>query len=231
MRLIPLLLVLAAALSSLTGSAQKTDAQAWAKIARYAADNTAVTAAPKYVFMGNSITEFWPEKDPGFFVANNIVGRGVAGQTSAQMLLRFVPDVVNLKPKGVLILAGINDIAENAGPYSEEFTMDNIRAMVLMARSAGIVPILATVLPASSIYWNKDVTDVSEKIQSLNGRIKTFAVEQGLYCIDWYPGLVGLDARSINPDFSDDGLHPNETGYAVMEALALPSLNAALLGR
>lgn len=225
-----LILLIATISIFISAAAQTVDAVRWSGMARYAADNSA-GSRPDYVFMGNSITDFWPGKSPEFFSAKNYIGRGISGQTTAQMLLRFVPDVIERSPKGVLILAGVNDIAENAGEYSEDFTFGNIRAMAMLARSAGIVPVLTTVLPCSTFYWRPDVKDASEKIQSLNSRIKAYAVEQGLYCIDWYPALVGTDARSINPQYSDDGIHPNATGYKIMEAVALPTLQQAIINR
>ncbi len=224
-----LLIAVAALIAAFSVSAQSVDAVKYADLARYNAANDSVTAAPKFVFIGNSITDNWAKFRPEFFAAKNYLGRGISGQTTSQMLLRFVADVVENHPSGVLILAGTNDIAENSGQYSEEFTFNNLRAMVMLAKSAGITPVMATLVPCSNFYWRSDIKDVAEKVQSLNSLIKAFAVEQGLYCIDWYPALVGKDGVSLNPDFTKDGVHPNVSGYEVMEALALPVLEQAIM--
>lgn len=200
------------------------------KFERYAEDNRQVLAnadsAVSVVFFGNSITQFWASMR-GFFADNGFCGRGIAGQTSYEFLLRFRDDVVNLHPKVVVINAGTNDIAENTFPYVSERTMGNIRSMVEIARANGIDVILTSVLPAASFGWNKSITDAPEKIAALNDMISSYARENGIRYVDYHRALVAADGRSFDSRFCDDGVHPNAAGYEVMEALILPYVKPA----
>lgn len=140
----------------------------WPNYDRYAEANAQVTVAPKAVLMGDSITDGWPFADPEFFSDNNFVGRGISGQVTNQMLLRFRQDVIDLHPKYVVILAGTNDIAENSGKIDIEKTFGNIVSMCDLARANGIKPIICSVIPAASFYWHPHVTGAAEKIVQFN---------------------------------------------------------------
>lgn len=199
----------------------------WANKARYAQANKQLTADPTRlvytVLMGNSITENWFEIHPRFFTENGIVGRGISGQVSSQMLVRFRQDVINLRPQIVVINCGTNDIAENIGPYDEDMTMDNIQSMTELATNNGITVILSSVLPCNGFQWNSAIKDASAKIQKLNRRIKDYALSRGLYYIDYYPSMA-MDNGAMNPAYTFDGVHPNGAGYDIMERM----LNEAL---
>ena len=209
--------------AALYGMAQNKD---WANIQHYDAANKELIAKGKsehrVVFLGNSITDFWPVAHPGFFESNNFVGRGISGQTSYQFLTRFREDVVNLMPEAVVINAATNDIAENTGPYDEDRTFGNILSMVEIAQANGIKVILSTVLPAKGFGWNPAITDAPEKILKLNKRIAGYAAAHNIPFIDYFTPLVDADGVSLNPAYSGDGVHPNPQGYEVMEQTALP---------
>ena len=177
----------------------------------------------RIVFMGNSITQGWVEKRPDFFIDNNFVGRGIGGQTSPQMLSRFRNDVINLKPIAVIINAGTNDIADNTGKYDIEFTMGNIKSMADMARANNIQVILSSVLPAKGFRWNPEIKDSVEKIEELNKRIKAYAEEMNFLYIDYHSSLKD-EIGGLKAEFGDDGVHPNEVCYQVMEKIVLSLL-------
>ena len=207
---------------------QEAVAQDWADKAHYAKANAELIAngtdAQRVVMMGNSITEFWYDVHPDFFSANHLVGRGISGQVSSQMLARFRQDVINLSPRAVVINCGTNDIAENNGPYDEDITMDNIVSMAELAIYNGITVVLTSVLPCNSFCWNTSVKDVSDKIQSLNARIVGLAETLSVPYIDYYNLMVIEDSGAMNPAFTDDGVHPNPYGYNVMERLLAEKL-------
>ena len=203
-------------------------AQDWANKARYAQDNKTLLAMPedplRVVMMGNSITEFWEETHPGFFTANHLVCRGIGGQVSSQMLARFRQDVINLKPRIVVISCGTNDIAENNGPYDEDITLDNIKSMTELALAHGIEVVLTSVLPCDEFCWNPSVKNVPEKIANLNSRIMGYIAKLShVYYLDYFTYMT-LDGRSMNSSFTEDGVHPNALGYDVMEAQLLERL-------
>lgn len=198
----------------------------WANKARYAQSNIElfqVVDSARIVMMGNSITEYWEELHPGFFVENHLVGRGIGGQVSSQMLARFRQDVINLKPRAVVINCGTNDIAENNGPYDEDITMDNIMSMTELALAHGIQVVLSSVLPTDRFVWNTGVKDVVGKIGRLNARIKAYCEARQIPFLNYFPSLTA-DGSSMAAEYTDDGVHPNLTGYAVMEPLLLKQL-------
>jgi len=203
-------------------------AQDWSNKACYANANAELiangTSSQMVVLMGNSITEFWYETHPEFFTANHLVGRGIGGQVSSQMLARFRQDVINLNPRAVVINCGTNDIAENNGPYDEDITMDNIVSMAELAIYNGITVVLTSVLPCDSFCWNTSVKDAPAKIQSLNSRIIGLAEALSVPYIDYYNLMVIEDTGAMNPAYSDDGVHPNPYGYQVMERLLVEKL-------
>lgn len=210
-------------------NAQKFDEMV--NLEKYAGANTQFGRPAKgekrVVFMGNSITENWAGKRKEFFASNNYIGRGISGQTSSQMLLRFRQDVINLKPTLVVINAGTNDIAEATGRYNPQFTLGNIKAMAELAEANGIKVILSSVLPAVSIPWNKEVQYVADKIEVLNVSIKAYAKEKGFPYIDYYSEMKDKD-RAMIAGYSSDGVHPVATGYEVMEKVAQPIIAEAL---
>ena len=203
-------------------------AQSWANKERYAQANAELLATARenslrVVLMGNSITEFWEETHPMFFVNNQLVCRGISGQVSSQMLARFRQDVISLKPRIVVINCGTNDIAENNGPYDEDITMDNIKSMTELARAHGIEVVLSSVLPCDNFCWNPAVRQVTNKISSLNRRILDYATSQHLLYIDYYSRMSTPRGGMIK-GYTDDGVHPNPAGYDTMEPLLLDAI-------
>lgn len=204
----------------------------FANFKRYEQANKELPAPAKkekrVVFMGNSITEGWVKIHPEFFKENGYVGRGISGQTSYQFLLRFREDVINLKPKLVIINAGTNDAAENTGPFDLDITFGNIASMAELAKANGIKVILTSVLPSSGFRWNKKVTDAADRIEALNAKIKAYAKENKIPYVDYYTPMVSGAERALNPAYSNDGVHPTLEGYLVMEALIKPAIEKAL---
>lgn len=197
--------------------ARKSD---WADLCRYRADNARLREGPasarRMVLIGDSITELWALDDPVLF-SGGIVGRGISGQTSPQILLRFQADVVALQPGVVHILAGTNDIAGNTGPTSADQYRDNIRAMVTLARSNGIRVILGAIPPAGHFPW-KPALKPAPQVVELNRWLESYAESEGLDFVDYHAALVDRDG-AMNPAFAFDGVHPNREGYRVMTRL------------
>lgn len=181
----------------------------------------------RVVFIGNSITENWVHLRYRFFVDNNYVCRGIGGQTSSLLLLRFRHDVIDLHPKIVVINAGINDIGEKTGEYDPVFTMDNIKSMAELADANGIRVILTSVLPCKGHGW-EPITEVPQKIDDLNNKIKAYAAEKDFCYVD-YNTPMRDEVFGMIPAYSLDGLHPNEEGYKViMEPLIQKAINDIL---
>lgn len=195
---------------------------------RYAKANKELGAPAKgekrVVLMGNSITDGWPHTRPDFFKNNNLIGRGIGGQTSYQFLLRFREDVINLQPKVVVINYGTNDIAENTGPYDEDLTYGNVLSMVELARYHKCKVILTSCLPAGGFSWRPAITDGMDKIRSLNARVKAYAEANKIPYVDYFNAMLNEDGTAMNPELANDnpGVHPNAAGYAIMESLLLP---------
>jgi alpha-L-fucosidase len=202
----------------------------WANLHKYEKANAEV-GLPKanedrVVFMGNSITEGWVRNDPEFFHSNSYIGRGISGQTTMQMLLRFRPDVLDLKPKAVVILAGTNDIAANKGPVSIENTAGNIFSMVELAQANGIKVVLASVLPANRYSWRPAIYP-ADKIIALNKLIKAYAEEHNIVYLDYYSPMVDNE-KGLKSAYSKDGVHPTTKGFDVMEPLVQKAIDKAL---
>ena len=199
---------------------------------RYAQSNAALPAPQKgekrVVFLGNSITEGWARIHPEFFQKYGYIGRGISGQTSYNFLLRFREDVVKLQPKLVVINVGTNDVAENSCTYNEELTMGNLMTMVEIARYHKIKVILTSVLPAAAFGWNPSITDAPAKIKALNLRIKAYAQANKIPYVDYFTPLVDSDGKTLNPKYSNDGVHPTAPGYDIMEGLIVPAIKKAL---
>jgi lysophospholipase L1-like esterase len=225
-------LLLLAAIGLATSARAQAPVADWAKLARYADANQRLpapsAARPRVVLMGNSITDFWPKTDSAFFAGKTYeyVGRGISGQVSGHMLLRFWPDVIALQPKVAVILSGINDIAENAGPYSQEATLHNIMAMAELAMAHGIRVVLCSVLPAYDFPWRAGMQP-APKVVALNQQIKAYADQHHLVYLDYHTAMA--DARQGLPAaLAPDGVHPNLAGYRVMEPLLLRATAEAL---
>jgi len=200
----------------------EASAQDWPNLKRYAEKNKELINNPdamtNVVFIGNSITQGWASKNPSFFNDNNYVGRGISGQTTPQFLTRFREDVIKLKPQIVVINGGINDIAENTGPYNADFTFGNIMSMAELAKANDIKVILTSVLPASHIPWRDTITNVPEKIEVLNNNIKTYAELNGITYVDYFAQMVNNE-RGMIAEYTTDGVHVTDEGYRVMERL------------
>ncbi len=206
-----------------------TNAQDWANLEKYEKDNLKILESGKYptaVFMGNSITEGWWQQRPGFFSENGFVVRGIGGQTTPQMLIRFKPDVIDLKPEIVVILAGTNDIAGNTGPATVKMITDNLGAMAQLAKANGIMVIMSSILPVKEYPWSKEVDAVHE-IKLVNDWIKSYALAEGLVYLDYFSHMSDKE-DGLKKIYSDDGVHPNEDGYSVMEPLLLKAIELAL---
>ncbi|MBQ3873449.1 MAG: lipase [Bacteroidales bacterium] len=216
------ILILAAALEG--GLA----AQSFVHLERYKDANEQLAApakrAARTVLMGDSITDYWPKRYPEFFTDESRIGRGISGEVTAQMLLRFRSDVIDLGATRVVILAGTNDIALNQGDYNEDFTFGNIVSMVELAKAHKIKPVICSVLPAKKYRWRPEVTDAPAKIASLNKRLKEYAAKNHITYIDYFTPLVAEDGESLRNEYSPDGVHPNHDGYAVMESVYLKAL-------
>jgi lysophospholipase L1-like esterase len=210
----------------------------WPALARYAPDNSKLSPPAKgesrIVFMGDSITDSWDEERyGGFFPGKPYVNRGISGQTTPQMLLRFRPDVLALKPKVVVILAGTNDLAGNTGPTTPEAIQGNLTSMAELARANGIRVVLASVLPVSD-YEMRDGNPIvqtvrrpPEQIKALNEWIKEYAQKHKLIYLDYFSAMVD-DKGFLKDELSNDGLHPNLEGYKVMAPLVEAAIAASL---
>jgi lysophospholipase L1-like esterase len=202
----------------------------WPNFERYRDDNLKL-GLPKVdenrvVFMGNSITQGWIEADPDFFVGKSYVNRGISGQTTPQMLVRFRPDVVNLKPKVVVILAGTNDIAGNTGPSTPEMIEDNIASMVEIAKANNIKVVICSILPAYDYPWKPGLKP-AQKIVDLNKWIKEYADKNQIVYVDYFTSMAD-ERNGLMSQYSEDGVHPNLEGYKVMEPLVENAIRLAL---
>jgi lysophospholipase L1-like esterase len=201
----------------------------WANLARYRPQNAQLgppaSGEPRVVFMGDSITDGWGRSAP-FFPGKPYVNRGISGQTTPQMLLRFRQDVVALKPAAVVILAGTNDIAGNTGPSTPEMIHDNFMSMVEIAKANGIAVVLASILPASDYPW-KPGLDPGPKIAAVNTWMKAYAAKNDAVYLDYYSAMVN-DRLGLSPELATDGVHPTPAGYAIMAPLAEKAIAEAL---
>ena len=173
----------------------------------------------RIVFMGDSITEEWGNLYPEFFSGNYYINRGIGGQTTPQMLIRFKPDAIDLNPHAIIILAGTNDIAGNTGPSTVKMITDNIFSMAELAIAYEIKVVLSSILPVYQYPWVDDVLDPPSSIDSINSKIKKYVKNKGLVYLDYYSSMVD-DRKGLKLDFTGDGVHPNEAGYRVMSAIA-----------
>ena len=203
--------------------------QDWANLKKYRQANEKLIENrdfPKVVFMGNSITEGWSNTHPEFFDSHDFLGRGISGQTTPQMLIRFIPDVVDLRPEAVVILAGTNDIAGNTGYSSIKMITDNIKAMAQLADKNGIEVILASILPVYSYPWRPEIEPV-QKIAEINTWLKDFAENNQHTYLDFYSEMANPN-KGLPKEYAEDGVHPTDRGYRVMEPLVLEAISRAL---
>lgn len=209
----------------------KANGQDWANINRFKEENKEIenprTNEDRIVFMGNSITQGWGDIVPEFFDNPNFINRGIGGQTSPQMLIRFRQDVLKLYPKVVVILAGTNDIAGNTGPSTLEMIEDNIYSMAELAQAHKIEVVLCSVLPVYDYPWQTGL-EPAEKIIELNRRIKEYADTHGIVYADYFTPMVD-ERNGLIAAYSNDGVHPTRAGYEVMAPIAEKAIARAIV--
>lgn len=212
---------------TLFSSAQETD---WPALKHFREANAQLPdpgpEENRVVFMGNSITIGWLNSMPSFFEGKPYINRGISGQTTPQMLLRFRQDVIDLQPKVVVILAGTNDIAGNTGPSSLEMIMDNIKSMSELARANDIKVVLSSVLPAYDYPWRPGL-EPHKKIPALNQMIRDYAKQQGIIYLDYFSALDN-GKNGMDKQLAEDGVHPTQKGYQLMAPLAEEAISKAL---
>ncbi|MBO6662747.1 MULTISPECIES: SGNH/GDSL hydrolase family protein [Roseivirga] len=209
---------------------QAAQAQDWANLKKYQQQNSQLTPLTQgeksVVFMGNSITEGWKNIRPEFFEGKPYVNRGISGQTTPQMLIRFTQDVIDLRPEAVVILAGINDIAGNTGPTTQKMITDNIFAMAKLAKAHNIKVLLCSVLPANDFPWRPGL-EPAQKVIDLNDELKAFAKEHKITYVDYFSAMVN-EQNGLKAELGSDGVHPNTAGYLVMEPILEKALDKTL---
>lgn len=202
----------------------------WAALSHYVKENKTLPAPKsgenRIVFLGSSIFERWKDADPDFFTQNNYLDRGISGQIAPQLLIRFRQDVINLKPKAVIILAGSNDISGNTGHVTNKRIMDNIASMAELAKLHHIKVILCEYLPIYDYPWRKGLQP-AEKIISLNKEIKAYAAAKHFTVLDYFTPLVD-ERNGQKAEYTTDGVHPNLAGYLVMEKVTKAAVKRAL---
>jgi len=221
-------------LTSSVASAQRTaedERNDWPNLQRYAMANAQlpppVPNEDRVVFMGNSIFDFWAQHFATTFPGKPYIGRGISGQTTPQMLIRFRQDVIALKPRVVVILAGTNDIAGNTGPSTLEMIEGNLASMAEVAKANGIRVVMASVLPAYVYPWRPSVEHPAQTIVALNAWMKDYASRNGFVYLDYHSAMAD-ERMGMKKDLSDDGVHPNQAGYAVMAPLTEAAIREAL---
>lgn len=205
-------------------------AQDWANLKRFQKENAELdilkSGEHRIVFMGNSITEGWLSLRPEFFDGKPYVNRGISGQTTPQMLLRFRQDVINLNPSVVVILAGINDIAENTGPSTTKMMAGNIFSMAELAKSNNIKVMFCSVLPAFDFPWRPGL-EPAGKVIKLNELMKSYATQHEIVYVDYFTAMVD-DSNGLKEELGSDGVHPNAAGYSIMEPILESALSIIL---
>jgi len=206
----------------------------WPNLSRYREENSKLAAPDakekRVVFMGDSITDNWGRKYGKFFPGEPYINRGIGGQTTPQMVLRFRQDVIDLHPKAVVILGGTNDIAGNTGPATLEEIEGNLASMVELALANKIKVVLSSVMPVSDYSKPQTVRRPPEKILALNTWIQDYAKAHKLVYLDYYSALID-DQKMLKKELTEDGLHPNDAGYAVIGPLASEAIGKALKGK
>ncbi|MET0178924.1 MAG: GDSL-type esterase/lipase family protein, partial [Novosphingobium sp.] len=205
---------------------QKKD---WSNLCRYREENAAVLKAgprPRVIFLGDSITENWKAADPAFF-SHATLDRGISGQTTPQILLRMFPDVIRLRPRAVHILAGTNDVSGATGPATDDMIVDNLTAMIQLAKTNGIRVVLAAITPTNGYALRPNGLNPALRIAGLNARLRQLAAKEQVTFLDYSPVLAATDG-GLKPELSNDRLHPNRAGYALMRPLAERAITQAL---
>ncbi|HWA00406.1 MAG TPA: GDSL-type esterase/lipase family protein [Caulobacterales bacterium] len=196
----------------------------WAYLSKYREENASLAAAHApvdIVFMGDSITEFWRNVDPAFFTPGRVC-RGISGQTTPQMLVRFRQDVIDLRPRTVHIMAGTNDVAGNTGPMTPEMTQGNLRSMAELARAHQIHVVFGAIPPASRFFWAPSVAPAAP-IMAINTWLRAYAQSIHAGYADYHSAMRDAEG-GMRPDLADDGVHPNARGYAIMDRIAEQAL-------
>ncbi len=213
--------------------AQISSGQDWANLEKYAQSNKDLMSQPslksRVVFMGNSITEGWVNASPDFWQNESFINRGISGQTTPQMLVRFRPDVIALRPDIVVILAGTNDIAGNTGPMTLEEIMGNIASMAELAQAHHIGVVLCSVLPAKDYPWRPGLHP-DEKIPQLNAMIKEYADTHKCLYLDYFSEMATAE-NGMKPGLASDEVHPTPQGYKVMESMISKALSKVVSTR
>ena len=203
--------------------------QDWPNLSKYKNANTqldSLESKDRIVFIGNSITELWTTVSPSFFDNKNYVNRGISGQTTPQMLIRFRQDVINLNPFAVVILAGINDIAQNTGPNTIQMIKNNIISMIELANSNKIHVILCSVLPAEKFPWFPEILP-AQKVVNLNKELREYSNKNNILYVDFFSLMVN-ETMGMKMELSKDGVHPNKKGYLIMEKTLLKAISIIL---
>ncbi len=211
-----LIALAAVCLMAISANAQQKE---WANFKRFKEANAEVTTAPKAVFMGDSITEGWARIDADFFKNNNFVGRGISGQVTSQMLVRFRQDVLELNPKYVVIMAGTNDIALNNGPIELKNVLDNLKSMCELAKFHKKKVILCSVPPANRFGWRKELKPADDIIK-LNEMIKEYAASAKIPYVDYHSAIKDSE-NGLPEKYAKDGVHPNLECYKIMEEIVM----------
>ena len=214
-------------ITAITAGAQENPKEVdWAQFGRFAKYNVLTKDRPVAVLFGDSITRGWDKTDPDWLKERRYYGRGISGQVTSQMLVRFRQDVIDMQPQYVVILAGINDIAHNNGRIKVEHIFQNLQSMVELAQLHGIKPVMCTLLPAKEIRWYKEMGDPRPAIDSLNTVIKEYATANGLPLADYHSAMKD-EENGLQEAYAKDPVHPNLEGYKVMEAVLLETLGKA----
>lgn len=212
--------IFGAAMIAAVMSCPEMKAQDWADFKAYSQANSEVVSKPAAVFMGDSITEGWGRQDGGFFSDNDFLCRGISGQTTSQMLVRFRRDVLDLSPKYVVIMAGTNDIAQNNGIISLENIVGNIISMCELAKLHKIKVILCSITPADRYWWRKEV-EPAAAIMEVNGMLRDYAKSARIPYVDFHSVLAD-NGGGLPEKYAPDGVHPNLECYKIMESVLLP---------
>ena len=204
--------------------------QDWFRFEDYKADNEKIIESENYplvVFMGNSITENWAYYHPEFFTEHNYLGRGIGGQTSAHMLVRFQSDVIDLHPRAVVIMAGTNDVAHNAFWVAPEEVVNNVISMCTLAKANGIIPIISSIPPCTGFVWNTEIENAGQTIVDINKSLKAYAEANHLVYVDYHSALAD-ENMGFPKELSDDGCHPNPDTYFLMEEMVVKAIDDVL---
>lgn len=202
----------------------------WPQLDRYRDANASLppvaTGEKRIVFYGDSITDAWARKPEEFFPGKHYIGRGISGQTTPQMLVRFQQDIVHLNPAVVVILAGTNDIAGNTGPSTLQMIEDNFESMASIAKANNIKLVISSILPADHYNWRPQVRP-AQQIREMNTRLKALCQQEGLVYLDYYTSMANAGG-GLDPELAKDGVHPTDKGYAMMSPLAEKVIAEAL---